>query len=147
MPETVGLEYATKYDLNSVDKRLSKEMQENRDHINEHSQEIARLGAVYKQLEALPLTITNLDKTITIISSNLEKMGENLNEVKDSVQEQEQAIKEIRAENNKQNEDIESIDNKSKIDIMVLIRDNFWKILSVIAAGYVVIDIIMKQGG
>lgn len=147
MADNATMEYASKYDLNEVDKRLSKEMQENRDHIVEHSKEIARLEAVYKSLEGLPLTITNLDKTITVIGSNLESMDRNLADVRRSVSEQEQAIKEIRSENTKQSADIEQIDNKSKIDILVLLKNNFWKILSALAIGYAIIDIIMKKGG
>lgn len=140
------IEYATKQDLNAVDKRLSRELETNRDNIREHTREIARLDAVYKHLEGLPVIIMNLDKTITIISGNLESMDRNLSDVRNSVQEQEQAIKEIKAENNKQTNDIEKIDNKSKIDIMVFIKDNFWKVLSALAVGYALIEIILKKG-
>lgn len=146
MAESTVMEYATKQDLNSVDKRLSRELENNRDNIREHTREIARLDAVYKHLEGLPLTITNLDKTITIISGNLESMDRNLNDVKTSVQEQEQAIKEIKEENNKQTDDIKNIDNKSKIDIMLFIKDNFWKVISALAGLYVLIEIILKRG-
>lgn len=140
------IEYATKQDLNSVDKRLTRELQDNRENIREHTREIARLDAVYKHLEGLPLTIANLDKTITIISGNLESMDRNLTDVKTSVQEQEQAIKEIKAENSKQTDDIKNIDNKSKIDIMLFVKDNFWKVLSALAVGYALIEIILKRG-
>ena len=146
MADNGVVEYATKQDLNSVDKRLSRELQDNRDNIREHTREIARLDAVYKHLEGLPLTITNLDKTITIISGNLESMGRNLTDVKASVQEQGQAIKEIKAENSKQTNEIEKIDNKSKIDIMEFIKDNFWKVLSALAVGYALIEIVLKRG-
>lgn len=142
-----NMEYVGRAELSEVDHRLTKEIKENREHIDSHSREIARLEAVYQSLEGLPSTISNLERTMTTISSTIETVGKNLNEVRESVQEQEQNIREIKSENKRQNESISRIDNKSKIDIMVLVRDNFWKVLSVIAAGYVVFDFVLKKMG
>lgn len=141
------MEYVSRNELENTDRRLSKEIKENRDHIDEHSKSIARLEAVYESLEGLPNTISNLERTMTTISSTIETVGKNLNEVKQSVHEQEQSINEIKSENKRQNESISRIDNKSKIDIMVMVRDNFWKLLSVVAAGYIVFDFVMKKMG
>lgn len=140
-------EYISRPEFTELDHRLSKEIKTNREGIEQHSRELARLDAVYNSLEGLPVAIMNLEKTMVVISNSIETMGNNLNEVKNSVHEQEQNIKEIKKENMKQNEEIESIDNKSKVDIMLLIRDNFWKILSLLAVGYAVVEIIMKKAG
>ena len=142
-----NMEYVSRPELTEVDRRLSKEIVDNRNHIESHSREIARLEAVYQSLEGLPGTISNLEHTMTTISSTIETVGKNLSEVKQSVQDQEQSIREIKSENKRQNESISRIDNKSKIDIMVLVRDNFWKILSAVAALYIVFDVVMKKMG
>ncbi len=139
-------EFATKFDLNAVDKRLTSEIKENREYIDAHSQKIARLEAVYQSLENLPLTITNLDKTITVISGKLESMDRNIEEVKESVAEQGQIIKEVKSENSAQSENIRKIDNKSKIDWAVFITNNFWKILSVCGIIYIVVRLILDGG-
>lgn len=128
------MNYATMYDLNSVDNRLSAEIKENRDYLDNHSRAIARLEAVYNSLEGLPATIANLDKTITIIGGNLESMDKNIEEVKHSLAQQEKAIEEIKIENKGQNEEIEKIDNKSKIDWAEFVTKNFWKVFAVGAA-------------
>lgn len=145
MPEIV--EYVGRMELENVDRRLSKEIKENRDHIDEHSKSISRLEAVYSSLEYLPITITNLEKTMAVIGNNLETMDRNIADVKKSVEQQEQTIKNIKDENARQNANIEAIDDKSKIDIMLVIKNNFWKILSILAVGYALIDTIMKKGG
>lgn len=140
-------EYVSRPELESVDRRLSKEIVENRTHIESHSREIARLEAVYQSLEGLPVTISSLEKTMSVISNNLESMDRSISDVQKNVSEQKQAIKELRAENTRQNDSLERIDSKSKIDVMVLIRDNFWKLLSLVAVGYAVVEIIMKKVG
>lgn len=144
--DTEKMEFASKYDLNNVDHRLSEEIRENREIIDEHSKEIARLEAVYKSLEGLPDTIANLDKTIAIIGNNLESMDRNLADVKESVSFQEQAIKDLKGENRTQNENIERIDNKSKIDWAEFVTKNFWKILCILGIGYAIIKSILKGG-
>lgn len=138
------VEYITKYDLNSLDKRLSSEIKENRDYIDEHSREIARLEAVYRSLENLPNTIASLDKTITVIGTNLESMDKNLADVKESVSNQELTINELRGENKNQNKHIERIDNKSKIDWAEFVTDNFWKLFGAFALLYAIIKSIQK---
>lgn len=141
------MEYVGRGELSEVDHRLTKEIKENRANIEENSKNIARLEAVYKSLEGLPLTITNLDKTMTVISGNLSSMEKNLSSVEDSVSKQAQAIEDLRAENMKQNDSLEKIDNKSKVDILLFAKENFWKLLSALAVGYAVIEIIMKRVG
>lgn len=140
------MDYVTRPELMAVDQRLTAEVKENRDYIDEHSREIARLEAVYRSLESLPGTIANLDKTITVIGSNLESMDKNLNDVRQSVSNQEQAIKEIRGENKTQNESIERIDNKSKVDWAEFVTNNFWKILCAVAVGYAIIKTLIDGG-
>lgn len=139
-------EHITKYDLNNLDKRLSAEIRENRKKIEENSDMISRLEAVYKSLEGLPLTITNLDKTITVIGANLDSMDRNLKDVKESVTTQAEAIREIRKENKQQNESIDKIDNKSKVDWAEFITNNFWKIFAVCGILYIAAKVFIEGG-
>ena len=143
---TETMEFATKYDVNTVDNRLSAEIRENREHIEAHSREIARLEAVYKSLEDLPNTIANLDKTMSVIGGRLASMEQNLDEVKENVSYQKQVIQDLKGENKEQNATINRIDNKSKIDWQDFITQNFWKILCIFGVGYVIIKSILEGG-
>lgn len=140
-------EYISRPEFTELDHRLSKEIKTNREGIEQHSKEIARLEAISKSLESLPMALTNLEKTMVVISSSMEGMDRNMEDVKRSVSEQERAIKDLRAENTRQNESLEKIDNKSKVDILLFAKENFWKIFSIIAIGYVVVDLIMRKMG
>lgn len=137
-------EFVNKYDLNSVDKRLTAEISETRKTLDEHTAILARLETMYSSLESLPTTISNLDKTITLIGANLDSMDKSLNEVKESVSKQGYSIDTLRAENKKQNENISKIDGKSKIDWAVFVTENFWKLFAIIAAVYVFIQTYSK---
>lgn len=141
-----NIEYATKYDLNRVDKRLTQEISANREKIEEHDRTLSRLETLYASLEGLPSTIVSLDKTITIIGNNLESMSKNLEEVRKDVHLQGQAINNINSDNKEQNEKIEEIDNKSKIDLLEFVTKNFWKIFSLLGVGYLVIKSILEGG-
>ena len=117
------------------------------DRMTEVDKKITKLETLYNSLEGLPGTITNLDKTITIIGSQLESMGKNITDVKESVTEQKYVIQRIQEENRSQNENIDKIDNKSKIDWQRYITENFWKIILAIGAGYAIIKGIIERGG
>lgn len=147
-----SFDYATKYDLNQLDKRLGDQLHDIREQLNINSQAIVRLEAVYNSLEGLPNTITNLDKTITAIGYNLESMDKNLADVKNSVSKQGEAIERLENENKTQNEairqqddDIQRVDNKSKIDWAVFLTNNFWKVLGIGGVLYAVVRIILDK--
>lgn len=132
-------EFATKYDLNRTDKRISNEIREVRNIVDEHTQEISRLKVLYKTLEDLPRTFHSLDKTLTVVCSNLESIQGQMIEIKSSVDEQSRAIKNLQKSDNKQDEEIRRVDNKSKVDWIQMITQNFWKILATFGTIYVVI--------
>lgn len=152
MEDHGNLELVTKYDLNQLDKRLGESLHEIREQLNRNSQSIVRLEAVYNSLEGLPNTITNLDKTITAIGYNLKSMDRNLADVKVSVSKQGEAIERLENENKTQNEaihqqdeDIQRVDNKSKIDWAVFLTNNFWKVLGIGGVLYAVVRIILDK--
>lgn len=141
----VTIKYASEYDLNRVDKRLSSEIKDNRDRIDDNSERIVKLETVYATLEELPNTIVNLDKTITIIRTNLESMNQNIREVREMVSLQEKAVETIRIESKRYGEDIARVDNKSKIDWAVFVTNNFWKIFLIFGAVYCITKFIIEK--
>lgn len=116
------------------------------DKVGDVEKKVAKLETMYNSLEGLPSTITNLDKTITIIGNKLESMDNNLRDMKESVSEQKYAIRNIQEENRAQNENIDKIDNKSKIDWQHYITQNFWKIILIIGVAYTILKGIAERG-
>lgn len=116
------------------------------DKVGEVEKKVAKLETMYNSLEGLPSTITNLDKTITIIGNKLESMDHNLRDMKESISEQKYAIRNIQEENRTQNENIDKIDNKSKIDWQHYITQNFWKIILLIGVAYAILKGLIERG-
>lgn len=117
------------------------------DRLTNVDKSIAKLETLYNSLEGLPTTITNLDKTITVIGSKLESMDRNISDMKQSISNQEFTIQSIQKENTSQNESIGKIQNKTKVDWADFITQNFWKVLGIGGILYVAIRFILEQGG
>ena len=122
-------EPVTKEALDRVDNRLSNAIEENSRRIQKNCEQIIKLETLYGTLVKLPDTISSLEKTLLQVSHTMDTMGERISQINGNIQEQRDAIKELREENKKQDEDIESVDNKSKIDWASFITGNFWNIL------------------
>lgn len=129
--------YVTKDGLDRVDARLTAEIKENKQHIKENSEAIVKLEALYGTLVKLPDAISALEKTVVSVNHNLETMSTRIGLMNESITEQRNSIKDLRAENQKQNETIHEVDNKSKIDWSKAITANFWKIILAIAGAIV----------
>lgn len=129
--------YVTKDGLDRVDARLTAEIKENKQHIKENSEAIVKLETLYGTLVKLPDAISALEKTVVSVNYNLETMSTRIGLMNESITEQRNSIKDLRAENQKQNETIHEVDNKSKIDWSKAITANFWKIILAIAGAIV----------
>lgn len=116
------------------------------DRLSDIDKSISKLETLYNSLEGLPGTITNLDKTITIIGGKLESMDKNISEMRNSISSQSHVIQSLQSENTKQNEHIHKIDNKSKIDWAEFVTHNFWKIIMIFGVGYVIIKQLISGG-
>lgn len=136
--------YVTRDELAGTEKRLSRDIKENRDRINEHTESIARLDTLYTSLEGLPGAISNLDKTLFQLGENMNSMKEQMNSQMDDVN---NSIQSLRNADAKHEEEIEQIDSKSKIDWQSAITNNFWKILSACLGAWVVIQFIINNLG
>lgn len=133
MPDS---EYATKGELRESEKRISNLVAENRQKIQENSEYIAELRAMYKTLEDLPNTLNGLDKTIIKISDRMDNMAENLKAMRES-------INSAMMHNKEQDDKIEQVDSKSKVDWTRAITDNFWKIFIAFGVIYYVVKDLM----
>ncbi len=97
----------------------------------DHGQKIAVLTSLCTNMSDLPNTIQNLDKTMALMQQNLE----NLNDKFDKLQE----------DNNKrdaaQSKEIQELDEKSKLDIVKWIRDNWFKVVF----GFAMLALVYKN--
>lgn len=141
--EIQRVEYATKYDLNRLDKRLTNEIDENRKEISRYSNEITRLQAMYKTLEELPGTFHKLDKTLTLVGANMESLERKMTDLQESVNNQNQAIMALQKNDDEQDSEIRRVDNKGKVDWIEAITKNFWKILATLGTVYAIVYSIL----
>lgn len=128
---------ASKEDLKSLDKRLTKEIHENRELIREHSNEIIELQTQYKSLEGLPNAILNLDKTMTAISNKFGEIDYKMDDIK-------QDVLDLKTENVKQNKNISTIKDSASINWIDFVTDNFWKIIVACAGMLVAVETLIK---
>lgn len=119
----------TKDAFDRLDARLSAEIRENAKHIKQNSEAIVKLETLYSTLVKLPDTIVSLEKTILKIDHNMDALATRMDQINQSVQEQKETIKGLKDENQKQNDAIEAVDNKSKVDWANFLTGNFWSIL------------------
>lgn len=133
--------YVTQEMLDHVDNRLTAEIKENTDKIQQNSESIVKLETLYGTLVKLPDAIASLEKTVVGVNHNLETMNDRINQINSSVQEQRDSLDKLHEENMAQNQEIAKVDNKSKVDWAEFFTGNFWNILFkavVIIAGVIV---------
>lgn len=132
-------EYLTREEFYKAEARLSEEIHENRARIADNSEAIVKLETLYGTLVKLPDTIDSLKETVIGINTNLQAMNDKICQIQDSVSGQKMMIREIQGENHSQDEKIEKIDNKGKVDWIEFITDNFWKVLLAVGIIYMMI--------
>lgn len=110
--------------------------------LNKHDREISILQTVVENFKGLPSAINQLNTTMALMGQNLES----LNKKVDGLVEDSNSKKKAENEKDKeQDEKIRQIDEKSKVDIVVFLKDNWWKIcvgvasLLVIFKDYIVV--------
>lgn len=133
-------DYVTRQEFNDAKNELLTDIRDNRTNIQANAENITELRAMYKSLADLPGTINSLDKTIVKICDRLDNMDENLKSMNELTQ---KAIDDMNERNKQQDEKINRVDSKSKVDWATFITENFWKvILAVGVIYYVVKDMI-----
>lgn len=118
--------------LTETDKIFSK--------LNRHDREISVLQTVVENFKDLPSAINSLEKTMALMGQNLE----NLNKKVDTIL----ASKDSSLGNEKdreQDEKIRALDEKSKVDILVFLKNNWWKIAMSLAVLLVLFEKYIPQ--
>lgn len=105
--------------------------------LNRHDREISILQTVVENFKDLPSAINSLEKTMALMGQNLE----NLNKKVDTILEGADSKSEREREKDKeQDEKIRALDDKSKVDILVFLKNNWWKIAMSIAVLLVLVE-------
>lgn len=115
--------------LTETDKIFSK--------LNRHDREISVLQTVVENFKDLPSAINSLEKTMALMGQNLE----NLNKKVDTILEgADSKIEHDKEKDKEQDERIRALDEKSKVDILVFLKNNWWKIAMSIAVLLVLLE-------
>lgn len=105
--------------------------------LNRHDREISVLQTVVENFKDLPSAINSLEKTMALMGQNLE----NLNKKVDTILESADSKNEHdRDKDKEQDEKIRALDDKSKIDILLFLKNNWWKIAMSIAVVLVLLE-------
>lgn len=105
--------------------------------LNRHDREISVLQTVVENFKGLPSAINSLEKTMALMGQNLE----NLNKKVDTILEGTDSKSEHdREKDREQDEKIRALDDKSKVDILLFLKNNWWKIAMSIAVFLVLAD-------
>lgn len=131
--------YVLREDLTNVERRLSEEIHENRATIMNNSEAIVKLETLYGTLVKLPDTIDSLKETVIGINTNLQAMNDKIGQIQSSFIAHKEEIKEIKSDNKKQDELIERVDRKGKVDWIDFITDNFWKVILAVGILYLMV--------
>lgn len=119
----------SKEGVNRIEARLSAEIKELNTHVKQNSLAIAKLETLYSTLVKLPDAIAALEKTVVGVNHNLESMNIRIGQINENVEIQKASIKALHEENQRQNENIAEVDNKSKVDWARFLTGNFWSLL------------------
>lgn len=122
--------HVTLDEFNKFEKRIDNEIRNNREDINFNRNSITKLETLYNTLSKLPSAIESLEKTVVSVNMSLESMNTRIGGIQETISRQRDSINRLKEDNQKQDEYMESIDSKSKIDWAVFITKNFWAIIA-----------------
>ncbi len=131
--------FVLREDFDKESQRLSEEIKENRARITCNSEAIVKLETLYGTLVKLPETIDQLKETVVGINVNLQAMNDRIIQTQELVLNQKQAIDDIRMDNRKQDETINRVDSKGKVDWIDFITNNFWKVFLAVGIIYMMV--------
>lgn len=94
--------------------------------LNRHDREISVLQTIVENFKDLPSAINSLEKTMALMGQNLENLNKKVDTILRGTDSQLEQDKE-------QDDRIRELDEKSKIDILVFLKNNWWKIVMTVA--------------
>lgn len=98
--------------------------------LNRHDREISVLQTVVENFKDLPSAINSLEKTMALMGQNLENLN---NKVDTILKGTDPKLGQDKEKDKEQDERIRELDEKSKIDILVFLKNNWWKIVMTVA--------------
>lgn len=108
--------------LTETDKIFSK--------LNRHDREISVLQTVVENFKDLPSAINSLEKTMALMGQNLENLNKKVDAILKGT---DPKLEQDKEKDKEQDERIRELDEKSKIDILVFLKNNWWKIVMTVA--------------
>ena len=94
--------------------------------LNKHDRQISVLETVVENFKGLPSAINSLEKTMALMGQNLESLNKKVDTILEGADSKDEHDKE---KDKEQDERIRALDDKSKVDILVFLKSNWWKIV------------------
>lgn len=110
--------------------------------LNKHDRQISVLETVVENFKGLPSAINSLEKTMALMGQNLENINKKVDTILESADSKDEHDKE---KDKEQDERIRALDDKSKVDILVFLKSNWWKIVMTAAALLVLFEKYIPQ--
>lgn len=120
--------------ISETDKIFSK--------LNKHDRQISVLETVVENFKGLPSAINSLEKTMALMGQNLESLNKKVDTILESADSKDEHDKE---KDKEQDERIRALDDKSKVDILLFLKSNWWKIVMTAAALLVLFEKYIPQ--
>ena len=102
-------------------KKIYSLSEEQNKRLTNHDIQITQITTLYENLKDLPSALNSVKETMVAMQGNIERMTE-------KVQEAIKAVNEKTEYDKDQDSRLKALENKSKIDFVDFIRDNWWKI-------------------
>lgn len=110
--------------------------------LNKHDRQISVLETVVENFKGLPSAINSLEKTMALMGQNLENLNKKVDTILESADSKDEHDKE---KDKEQDERIRALDDKSKVDILVFLKSNWWKIVMTAAVLLVLFEKYIPQ--
>lgn len=110
--------------------------------LNRHDREISVLQTLVENFKDLPSAINNLEKTMALMGQNLENLNKKVDTILKGADSQSEHDRE---KDKEQDERIRALDDKSKVDILVFLKSNWWKIVMTAAVLLVLFERYIPQ--
>lgn len=98
--------------------------------LNRHDREISVLQTVVENFKDLPSAINSLEKTMALMGQNLENLNKKVDTILKGT---DPKLEQDKEKDKEQDERIRELDERSKIDILVFLKNNWWKIVMTVA--------------
>lgn len=106
------------------------------DKLNKNDRRITVVETVIENFKGLPAALNSLEKTMALMGQNLESLNKKVDTILESADSKDEYDKE---KDKEQDERIKALDDKSKVDILEALKKNWWGIVLVVAAIFIII--------